>query len=77
MGRTVDRGQEHPGTSDTAIIAARRLLLREAPVLQREGHGPAAVQRPVAFRMCSAVPLLRRDVSYEETLKGTPMEPVR
>ncbi len=76
MGAIVDRSREHLGTSDTAIIAARRLLLREARELQREGHGPAAVSRPEAFRVRSASLLLRRDVSYEETVKDALTAPV-
>src|SRR5579859_37559 len=77
MGPVVDRSQEHLGTSDTAIIAARRLLLREARELQREGRGPAAVQRPEAFRVRSASMMLKRDVSYEETVKNMLTVPVQ
>jgi len=77
MGRIVDRSREHLGTSDTAIIAARRLLLREVRELLREGRGPAAVRRPGAYRVRSASMLLRRDVSYEDTVKDTLTAPVQ
>ena len=41
MGRIVDRTQEHLGTSDTAVIAARRLLLNEARALASDLTGVA------------------------------------
>ena len=50
MGRIVDRTKEHLGTSDTAIIAGRRQLLRLARELQ-EGIEPAVVQNPSAFNV--------------------------
>ena len=50
MGRIVDRTQEHLGTSDTAIIFARRQLLRMARELQ-EGVEPAAVRDAPSFNV--------------------------
>jgi hypothetical protein len=50
MGRIVDRTKEHLGTSDTAIIAGRRQLLRLARELQ-EGIEPAVVQNPSTFNV--------------------------
>ena len=41
MGAIVDRTKEHLGTSDTAVIALRRLLIREGRALQ-EGQEPYA-----------------------------------
>ncbi len=68
MGRIVDRSQEHLGTSDTAIIAARRLLLRGMKDLQ-EGKEPLASRNPAAYRVRSASLLLKRDTPLEEGLK--------
>ena len=48
MGAIADRTKEHLGTSDTAIIAARRILLKIARDLQ-EGTEPYAPQHPGVF----------------------------
>jgi hypothetical protein len=44
MGRVVDRSLERLGTSDTAIIAYRRLLLNMARDLQQGKEPPEARQ---------------------------------
>ena len=48
----VDRTREHLGTADTAVIAARRVLLRLAKALQ-EGQEPYAPSHPDAFKVRS------------------------
>ena len=48
MGAVADRTREHLGTSDTAIIAGRRILLRMARELQ-EGAEPYAPSHPEVF----------------------------
>ena len=48
MGSVADRTREHLGTSDTAIIAGRRILLRLARELQ-EGVEPYAPSHPEVF----------------------------
>ncbi|MDE2802547.1 MAG: hypothetical protein OXK21_06680, partial [Chloroflexota bacterium] len=50
MGGISDRTREHLGTSDTAIIAARRILLRAARDLQ-EGVEPFAASHPEVFHV--------------------------
>jgi len=50
MGAISDRTQEHLGTSDTAIIAARRIILKVARDLQ-EGVEPYAVSHPEVFHI--------------------------
>jgi phthalate 4,5-dioxygenase oxygenase subunit len=50
MGSIVDRSDEHLGTSDTAIIFMRRLLIRLARQLA-DGVEPEAAQRAEAFRV--------------------------
>ncbi len=52
MGAVVDRTKEHLGTSDMAIIAMRRILIRGAKELMR-GVEPAAAQHPEALRVRS------------------------
>jgi len=63
MGPIVDRARERLGTSDTAIIAARRLLLDEIRALQ-QGQDSVAAREPDAYwvRSCSLV--LNRDVDF-------------
>jgi phthalate 4,5-dioxygenase oxygenase subunit len=65
MGPIVDRTRERLGTSDTAIIAMRRLLLQEIRALG-EGQEPEAAHRGDAYwvRSCSLV--LNRDVEFDE-----------
>jgi phenylpropionate dioxygenase-like ring-hydroxylating dioxygenase large terminal subunit len=48
MGYVCDRTQEHLGTSDLAVIAARRLLERQATLLQK-GTAPLAAALPDRF----------------------------
>jgi hypothetical protein len=50
MGGIVDRTQEHLGTTDTAVIAARRRLLAMASALQ-EGVEPAAALQPDLYNV--------------------------
>ena len=66
MGRIVDRTQEHLGTSDTAIIFARRQLLRIARELQ-EGVEPAAVQDAAAFNV-RAVDVVNTTSDFKELM---------
>lgn len=68
MGRIVDRTRERLGTSDTAVIAARRLLLKESRALQ-DGAPPHAATHPEVFRVRSASVVLKRDVAVEEGSK--------
>ena len=44
LGPIVDRSREHLGSSDSALIAMRRLLLRGATTLRDTGAVPAAVR---------------------------------
>jgi len=69
MGRVVDRTLERLGASDTAVIAARRLLLREAKQLQ-QGNEPHANRHPDVYRVRSASVILKRDVPVEEGSKA-------
>jgi phenylpropionate dioxygenase-like ring-hydroxylating dioxygenase large terminal subunit len=43
QGRILDRTQEHLGTSDVAIVAWRRLLLKAARALAEKGEAPQAL----------------------------------
>jgi phthalate 4,5-dioxygenase oxygenase subunit len=65
MGPSVDRTRERLGTSDTAIIAMRRLLLQEVRALQ-QGHEPVAAHHGDLYWVRSASTILKRDVGFEE-----------
>ena len=65
MGPIVDRTRERLGTSDTAIIAMRRLLLQEMRALE-EGKEPFASQHGDVYSVRSASMVLKRDVPFDE-----------
>ncbi len=65
MGPRVDRTRERLGTSDTAIIAARRLLLQEISALEN-GQSPYAAAHGDVYWVRSASMVLRRDVDLAE-----------
>ena len=65
IGPEVDRTREHLGTSDTAIIATRRLLLQEIRALE-EGQEPKAAHHGDVYWVRSCSLLLDRDVELDE-----------
>ena len=65
MAPIVDRTRERLGTSDTAIIAMRRLLLEEIRGLAQTRE-PFAAHHGDAYWVRSASLLLKRDVEIEE-----------
>jgi phthalate 4,5-dioxygenase oxygenase subunit len=65
MSPIVDRTRERLGTSDTAIIATRRLLLEEIRGLAQT-HEPFAAHHGDVYWVRSASLLLKRDVEFEE-----------
>jgi phenylpropionate dioxygenase-like ring-hydroxylating dioxygenase large terminal subunit len=68
MGPTMDRTSEHLGSTDAAIIRARRRLMEAAVHLRDTGIPPASVDDPALFRVRSASGLLPKDASW---LDGT------
>ncbi len=52
MGAIVDRTTEHLGTSDAAVIAARRVLMKQARDLE-QGIEPAAAHKGMSYRLRS------------------------
>jgi hypothetical protein len=65
MGVCVDRSLERLGTSDTAIIAMRRVLLREVKALQ-EGVEPFAANHGSVYYVRSASALIARSQTFEQ-----------
>jgi nitrite reductase/ring-hydroxylating ferredoxin subunit len=65
MGPVADRTTERLGTSDTAIIAMRRLLLQEVRALQ-QGSAPFAAHHAEVYWVRSASIILKRDIEFEE-----------
>lgn len=75
MGGIVDRSEEHLGTTDAAIIAARRRLISMARALQ-EGIEPTAALRPEIYNVravdmvCKEDDFLRFMALYAEEARG-------
>jgi len=78
MGRIVDRTTERLGTSDAAIIAARRTLLRAAEANVEGGPPPLAVE-PAAQYVRSASILIPKGIPFAEgaaeALRAAPNKP--
>ena len=65
MGATVDRTQEHLGTSDAMIIRTRRRLMKAAIDLQ-QGIIPPTVDHPKLYRQRSGGVILPRSADWVE-----------
>lgn len=63
-GPIVDRTREHLGTSDTAVIRMRRLLLEAAKALQG-GHEPAAAQGGALYGVRSHSVVIDEDGDFD------------
>lgn len=66
MGKIYDRTWEHLGTSDTAIIRARKRMIDAARALRSSGTVPPTVDDPSLYRIRATVAALPRDVSWLE-----------
>jgi phthalate 4,5-dioxygenase oxygenase subunit len=60
MGAIVDRTKEHLGSSDTAVIALRRILMEGAKELQ-EGKEPVAAFNGALYRKRAYSAMLKAD----------------
>jgi len=65
MGPIVDRTREHLGTTDLAIIAARRRLIQAARDLQ-QGIEPYAASHPEVYHVRPTSAILPRDVAFDQ-----------
>ncbi|MPZ49271.1 MAG: Rieske 2Fe-2S domain-containing protein [Dehalococcoidia bacterium] len=66
VGPVLDRTLEHLGTSDSGVIAARRILLRAARKLRDDNIAPPGTQDPAVFRYTAAGITLPREESWVE-----------
>jgi phthalate 4,5-dioxygenase oxygenase subunit len=66
MGPIVDRSREHLGSSDVAIIRARKRLLDAALRLRDHGEEPPGVWDPAAYRRRGCQLVLPRDADWLE-----------
>jgi hypothetical protein len=65
MGKIADRRKEHLGSSDSAVIAWRRKVMKLARDLER-GIEPAIAQNAAAYNVRSASLVLPKDVDFVE-----------
>jgi phenylpropionate dioxygenase-like ring-hydroxylating dioxygenase large terminal subunit len=66
MGPIFDRGGEHLGSADLAVIATRRRLLEAIRALSERGERPYEALSPQAYRVRSAAVVLSRDETWHE-----------
>jgi len=66
MGLIMNRTREHLGSTDTAIIRARRRLIEAATTLRDRGAVPLGVDAPEVFRVRSASGLLSKEAAWLE-----------
>jgi hypothetical protein len=66
QGLIWDRSQEHLGSTDKVIAAARRRLMEAARALHEEGVPPPGVDQPEAFAVRSAIVNLPKDQNWVE-----------
>jgi phenylpropionate dioxygenase-like ring-hydroxylating dioxygenase large terminal subunit len=69
MGTIADRGTEHLGTTDTAIIRGRQRLLRAAKALRADGVTPPGVDQPELFKVRSCSAVLPEGVDWRTALE--------
>ncbi len=67
QGKILDRTKEHLGTSDVAVVAWRRLMLKSAKALAEKGEAPPGTQGGIAWNKISAETVkLTEDQSWKE-----------
>ncbi|HLG72726.1 MAG TPA: Rieske 2Fe-2S domain-containing protein [Chloroflexota bacterium] len=70
MGPMFDRSQEHLGSSDTAIIQARRCWLKAARELREHGRTPLGVDHPESYLARATGLIARRDDDWTKAGDG-------
>lgn len=71
QGRILDRTKEHLGTSDAAVVAWRRMMIRAARALAEKGEAPPGTQEPISWSEISAETVkLPPDASWKQEVRG-------
>jgi hypothetical protein len=65
MGKVANRTREHLGTTDAAIIAARRRLIESAESLEA-GNAIPAPQMPESYLLRAPALLLKKDQAFDD-----------
>jgi hypothetical protein len=68
MGRIADRSLERLGTTDRAIIAARRFLLQAVINLSSEADPPGVA--PTYYKLRAIEKVLPKDINWFEAMRG-------
>ncbi len=68
MGPIVDRSKEHLASSDSAIVAFRKLLLTQARQLRKTGELDLA-KKPELYKVRSAGIVLPKELNFEEVTR--------
>jgi hypothetical protein len=68
MGPIVDRSKEHLASSDSAIVAFRKLLLTQARQLRKTGELDLA-KKPELYKVRSAGIILPKELDFEEVTR--------
>jgi phenylpropionate dioxygenase-like ring-hydroxylating dioxygenase large terminal subunit len=69
MGAIYDRTRERLGTTDEAIIAFRRIMVKAAKALRDTGELPPTVDDPTLYRVRGFQALLPKDMDWNEASK--------
>ena len=69
MGAIYDRTQEHLGTTDRAIIRARKRLLDAARALEFDDVTPPGVEDPSIYQVRGTAALIPRDADWIEATR--------
>lgn len=69
MGPIFDRTREHLGTTDSAIVQARRLLIAAARALREQATPPPGADHPEIFRVRSCSAVLPADADWQAALE--------
>jgi phenylpropionate dioxygenase-like ring-hydroxylating dioxygenase large terminal subunit len=71
QGRILDRSKEHLGTSDAAVVAWRRMMIRAARALAEKGEAPPGTQEPISWGEITAETVkLPPDASWKQEVRG-------
>jgi phenylpropionate dioxygenase-like ring-hydroxylating dioxygenase large terminal subunit len=71
QGRILDRTKEHLGTSDVAVVAWRRMMIRAARALMEKGEAPPGTQGGISWKAIRAETIkLAEKASWKQEVPG-------